>query len=185
MLDRLKDSLKAWESSVPHMYLDTVGVTTCGIGHAIFSPEMACALSWERGATGVAASPQEIMQEYHRVMAMERGMVASYYAMRTVLRLPKEAITDLLDSDIAAKQTELAAHLPGLLAFPEPVQCALLDMAFNLGVHGLTSGFPHLMVAVLAEHWLEAAQHCHRKDIAEPRNAWTAKLFLEAAMPRT
>lgn len=181
-LDRLKDSLHAFEGACSHPYLDTKAIPTTGVGHAMQSLAEMQALPWERA--GLPATAKDVEIEYHRLLTLERGQTPTYYAMRTLLRLPKDAISALLDSDIAAKQAEVTASIPGFTSLPEPVQVALLDMAFNLGTAGLLK-FTHLIASVKLGDWANCAAECHRLDIGEARNAWTARLFLEAGVPRT
>jgi lysozyme len=74
-----------------------------------------------------------------------------------------EALT-LLDNDIADFWARLLAALPWLAEAPEPVQEALLNMAFNLGVEGLldfrqtlalirTGDYAGAAQAMLASRW--------------------------------
>jgi lysozyme len=70
----------------------------------------------------------------------------------------------LLDNDIADFWARLLAALPWLAEAPEPVQEALLNMAFNLGVEGLldfrqtlalirTGDYAGAAQAMLASRW--------------------------------
>lgn len=74
-----------------------------------------------------------------------------------------EALT-LLDNDITDFWARLLAALPWLADAPEPVQEALLNMAFNLGVEGLldfrqtlalirTGDYAGAAQAMLASRW--------------------------------
>lgn len=62
----------------------------------------------------------------------------------------------LLDNDIVAFWAELAVAQPWVLAAPEPVQEALLNMAFNLGVGGLL-GFKQTLALMQTEQYAAAA----------------------------
>lgn len=63
----------------------------------------------------------------------------------------------LLDNDIGDCWTRLSANLSWLAAAPDPVQEALVNMAFNLGVGGLL-GFKDTLELLRAEQYAEAAQ---------------------------
>ena len=76
-------------------------------------------------------------------------------------------------------ENQLAAALPKWHTYPEPVQEALFDMAFNLGLGGLKK-FTTLLHAVNTGDWATAAAQCHRIGISEERNRATAALFLQA-----
>ena len=51
--------------------------------------------------------------------------------------LSQEEISYLLNNDIANKSEALFAAIPWIVTLPEPVQGALVNMAFQLGVNGL------------------------------------------------
>ncbi len=59
---------------------------------------------------------------------------------------------------------------------------ALLDMIYNLGASGLFKGFPHLVAAVEAGAWAQAAERCIRRGPGAARNAWTRQQFLSAVV---
>jgi len=63
----------------------------------------------------------------------------------------------LLDNDIADSWGRLAARQPWVLAAPEAVQEALVNMAFNLGVAGLL-GFKETLALMKTEKYAEAAR---------------------------
>lgn len=74
---------------------------------------------------------------------------------------PGQVITEaeadaLLAADIAATETQLSAAFPWWLQLDDVRQDALVNMAFNLGVHGL-AGFPETMSALEAHNWSAAA----------------------------
>lgn len=62
----------------------------------------------------------------------------------------------LLDNDIADFWGKLSAAQPWVLGAPEPVQEALLNMAFNLGVNGLL-GFKETLALLKTEQYSAAA----------------------------
>jgi GH24 family phage-related lysozyme (muramidase) len=63
---------------------------------------------------------------------------------------------------------------------PGPAQAALIDIAWNTGIHGIAQ-FSHLRDAVSRRDWAGAAASCHRKTSREERNQWAADKFREAA----
>lgn len=175
MYDQLKASLRKFEGSIPHMYLDTLGFVTVGVGHLLPLPVSACGLEFH--IRDLVASQIEIAAKYAYVKSLEKGRFPAYYLGKTALRLDDPQIDALLDSDIRQKVEVLAKNIAGFGDLPEAAQQALLDMAFNIGERGLLIGFPHLMVAVSLHKWAQAAELCHRRDIPESRNIATANLF--------
>ena len=55
-------------------------------------------------------------------------------------------------------------------------------MIYNLGPAGLFKGFPHLVAAVQAGAWVQAAEHCMRRGPSAARNNWTRNQFLSAVI---
>jgi len=66
---------------------------------------------------------------------------------RADLPLSPAAIRFLLDEDIAAAMADLDRHLPWWRRQPEPVQRALCELTFSMGVTGLV-GFHDLLSAL-------------------------------------
>lgn len=161
------------------MYRCTGGKVTVGIGHAIETPAEAVALSWS--IDGRPAADSEIQTDWASIAAAQMNLAAAAYAPLTQCRMAPADITALVAADVARFETKLAAALPNWSTYPEPVQEALFDMGFNLGVDGLVEKFPNMLAAVNAGQWAEAAAQSHRKGIGDTRNQQTAALFLQAA----
>jgi GH24 family phage-related lysozyme (muramidase) len=159
------------------MYRCTGGEVTVGIGHAILRVADAPALNWN--VDGRAATPDEIAADYERIAAEPIGEVASHYKPLSRCRMTDAVIDALAAGDIARFSALVAAALPKWNTYPDCVQAALFDMAFNLGVAGLQK-FKKLIAACDAGDWEGAAKECHRRGIAEFRNQETVELFRQA-----
>ena len=169
--------LEKFEGRVPHMYRCTGGEVTVGIGHAIPGAAEAAQLQWE--IAGQAASASQAQSDFGNVAAAPKGMLAANYAALTQCRLSDEHIRSLVKADVQNFETRLAASFPKWISYPQPVQEALFDMAFNLGIGGLKK-FVKLLGAVDAGDWETAAQESQRQGIAQARNNATADLFRQA-----
>lgn len=176
---RLKAVLTAAEGCIPHLYLDTKGYPTAGIGHMIATVEAAQKLTFVFRSSGQPAPADHIAACYQKVKALPKGKVASFYRSATDIDMPPAAITALLEADIATAAHGVTAGFPSFPSYPDSVQTALLDMAFNIGVYGLCHGYPHLKAACEAKDWHTASAQCHRNGIGDERNAETAQLFLQ------
>jgi GH24 family phage-related lysozyme (muramidase) len=171
--------VQGFEGRVRHMYKCTGGEVTIGFGHAIENPADAPGLTlW---IDGRPATGDEILADYARVSAVEKGPQATFFANLTKCRMADPDIDALLVADVTRFEALLAAAFPDWNSYPEPAQEALFDMAYNLGISGLQKKFPSMMAAVHAGKWDDAAAQCHRTGIGEPRNQQTAALFLQAA----
>lgn len=178
MFDALKARLCQHEGRIPHLYLDTLGLVTCAVGHLVPSAEAMASIDMVH-LNGVPATFEEKKAEWERVKALEPSKLPAYYAQRTTLRMTDATIDALQNADIATFHSALSHQMTGFDQFPQPVQEALLDMAFQLGAGGLVHKFPLLCNAVKAHDWDGCAEHCHRAGIQEWRNTATAALFRE------
>jgi GH24 family phage-related lysozyme (muramidase) len=169
--------LEKFEGRVPHMYRCTGGEVTVGIGHAIPGAAEAAQLQWE--IAGQAASGIQAQADFGKVAAAPKGLLPSNYAAPTQCRLSDDNIQRLVNSDIQNFETRLSASFPKWNSYPEPVQEALFDMAFNLGIGGLKK-FVKLLQAVDADDWETAAQESQRQGIGQARNVATPDLFRQA-----
>lgn len=169
------------EGSVPHMYLDTVGRVTVGVGHMVPAVTEAQLIRLLTRATLTPATVQEIVAEFNNIARQQRALEAREYQQFTQLEMALADIEALLQSDIAAMENGVRANFNNYDTYPAEAQDALLDMAFNLGVHGLVNSFPRLHAAALNKDWNTCAAQCHRNGISDTRNQKTVALFKAAA----
>jgi len=172
--------LELFEGIVPWMYLDTHGFVTVGVGERLATAERAQSLAFQDGK-GQPATPDVILAEYRRVIALPHGKLAGFYRSPASPTLPHPDIDALLMNHLTFFDSQLGRHLPNYAGFPDPVKLGLLDMVFNLGVTGLLHGYPVFLDHVRSQDWANAAIHCHRTGPSHTRNDWTRDQFLAAA----
>jgi GH24 family phage-related lysozyme (muramidase) len=172
---------KRFEGSISHMYLDTVGAVTVGVGRMLPDAVAAAKLAFLRNADQAAAAAQEIKDEFSVVHGKEKGKVASFYKQFTTLHLTDATIDTLLTEDLERVVTGLTGKLPDYGSYPEKVQEALVDMAFNLGLNGLMTKFPKFIGHIKQRDWKAAAGECKRGGISDARNNEIKQLLLDAA----
>jgi GH24 family phage-related lysozyme (muramidase) len=177
-LEQSLAKLKEFEGCVPWMYRDTVGKVTVGVGLMLPDAKAAETLPFVLGAR--AATPEEITAEYARVDAMAPGRASAFYKIPASLELTQQTIDAKLQSVLEGFEANLRIQFPHYDDLPNGVKMALLDMIYNLGPEGLFKGFPHLVAAVEAGAWAQAAEHCMRRGPSAARNAWTRQQFLSA-----
>ncbi len=175
-----KRELISSEGSVPHMYLDTVGKVTVGVGNMLSYSTSAQQLGFVERKTLRPASRDAIQIEFERVSKLPKGMKASSYTKDTTLDLPPTVIDRLLDDRITGFKQELKSHFSQFETYPITVQFALLDMAFNLGTSGLVTKFPKFKKSIESNDWVTAAKESNRPQVSATRNA-TVKKWLETA----
>lgn len=181
--DRQRALIRSGEGSIPHMYLDTEGYVTVGVGHMMPSAADAQTLPFVHRDTGNAATADEIATDYNAVKARPYGQsyTAHSFEPYTKLILPDNEIDALLDRRIAEFETGLRNDFDGFDDYPDRARLGLLDMAFNLGNSGLVDGFPSFTAAARAGDWAACAKECHRKGIRETRNEEVKQLFVDEA----
>jgi GH24 family phage-related lysozyme (muramidase) len=175
--------LKEFEGMFSHMYLDTTGNVTVGVGKLLADAAAAQKLAFvhRSDASAKAATPEEIRADFETVNKQAGGKLASYYKQFTRLDLPESAIDALLDAEVRSFMAGLSKAFPEFDSYPSEACAAIFDMAYNLGLGALTSGFPTFCRAVRNRDWATAAKECHRGGIGEGRNNWTRDQLLAAA----
>lgn len=168
------------EGVISHMYLDTVGKVTIGIGFMIPDPHGALAYRLVGRATGVAASSQEKLADWTNVSRQTKGKLAQTYKKFTQLDMPDAEVRRVLDEKLRAFAESLRIRFAAFDTFPATAQLALLDMIFNVGPNGLFKGFPKLCRAADRLDWATCAAECKRIGISGDRNEDCENLFLSA-----
>jgi GH24 family phage-related lysozyme (muramidase) len=139
-LDDSVARLTHFEGSVPWMYQDTHAHVTVGVGQMLPSGAGAQALAFV-DSTGNSATAAAILAEYQRVQALAPALNAIAYRVSASPQLPDAAISTLLMARVQEFDSALSAQFANYGTFPDPAKLGLLDMIYNLGPHGLFSGF--------------------------------------------
>lgn len=179
MPDTNYDWISRWEGCVEHLYLDSRGFCTIGLGFLVQSSEACRQLGLVDRLTLAPAHDIEKTNEYAKVVKLAPGHPASWYSQATHLILPESDIHDLFRQKEATFLKGLIGLYPQYKSLPAPVQLALFDMAWNLGIQGL-SHFHHMHDAIIASDWNQTALQCHRSTCRDSRNQATADLFTSA-----
>jgi len=181
-VDDYFDDLQAFEGCTTWLYCDVRGYVTIGIGNLVSSPESCMALPFVRKKTDLHATDGEKAAGWRAVKAAyDKTKSAAFYQGVTDLRLDLPYVKSLCARRLTM---EFVPGIKRLLHdfddFPLSARKALVDLAYNLGVGGL-SKFVTLLGACQARDWELAARSCGRKGAREKRNLWTAQMFVDAA----
>lgn len=180
---RLRGRLERYEGRVPHMYLDTRGRVTVGVGHLLSNVDSAQRLPFMLADdTGKRATREQVAADYKALMALRPAEHHSFYRPHTTLRLADAAIDALTEQHIDSFHRELRVIYRSFDRLPGPVRLALFDMIFNLGATGLRSEWPRLNKAIGIGDWRTAARESFRPDVQDERNTYVRKLFESAAL---
>lgn len=177
----LRAKLEKYEGNVPHMYLDSKGFVTVGVGHLISSVAAAQKLAFKT-EKNLPASAADIKLDYEAVKKQPANRVASFYKKHTKLILPSVEIDKLTNKHIESFESELKRIYIGFDTFPSEVKLALFDLIFNLGMTNLNNRWPTFNAAIKAKDWQKAADNSNRAaPISAERNKYVKDLLEKAA----
>jgi GH24 family phage-related lysozyme (muramidase) len=181
--------LKEFEGNYSYMYLDTTGNVTVGVGEMLPNAAAAQKFAFVRRADATAKPPvlpgaataDEIKADFDNVKKQTAGKLATYYRQFTKLDLPQSVIDATVTAEVFQFTVSLTASFPDFNSYPTEACAALFDMAYNLGISGLTSKFPTFCKVVKDKDWATTAKQCQRGGIGDARNDWTKAQFEKAA----
>ncbi|MEU6680263.1 hypothetical protein [Streptomyces sp. NPDC046925] len=160
---------RRFEAAINHMYLDSVGAVTIGVGHMLSSPEAAIPLKLLRDSDGKPATEAEKRADFDSVAQRVKNNPASFYKQYVRLHMAPDTIEAMLLADLDHVLTGLRGRLPDWDQYPAAAQEALLDMGFNLGERKLFELFPKFIAAVRAKDWRTAAAESKRTELPNPK----------------
>ncbi|MCF6257490.1 MAG: hypothetical protein L3J98_10250 [Gammaproteobacteria bacterium] len=173
----LRKNLIRYEGDVRHMYLDTEGYVTIGVGHLVPNLAAALKLNLVVGKTGAIATEAQITIDYESVKKQPKGGIAYTYKKYTQLIMTGVEVNRLTNKHIKTFCKELKKLFPDFDDYPTEARLGLLDMIFNLGMTRLKGRFPKFCKAVKEKNWAAAAVESNRPDIQPPRNKYVRELF--------
>ena len=104
----LRSKIEKYEGKINHMYLDSNGFVTVGVGHLIKDLASAQKLSFKKG-NNVSASKDEIKADYEAVKKQPKNRLASFYKKYVKLKLSDLDINTLTNpSEIYCSANKLA-----------------------------------------------------------------------------
>ena len=185
LVTTLLQRLERQEGRVTHMYLDTRGYVTVGVGHMIPDENQAATLAFIHRGTGQVAAADDIRKEYNALKKRPYGRrySASTFQPYTLLELSDSTIDQLTRKHIQSFTGELQT-IYGNAAFsamPDKVKLALYDMIFNLGMPNLKNGYPNFNRHIRNGDWAAAARESRRGGISDERNLYVRNLLNQAA----
>lgn len=185
-------NIETYEGRIPHLYLDTVGKVTVGIGHMVSNRvAMATVTMYKPAAKNLLklATFQEKQDEYDAIIKQPFGRrySAGSYKRHTTLLMKDPDINAQRDKHIQSFYTELTGYYSTVNGFsidfdvmPEEVQKALFDMVFNLGITKLKNQYTKMNGFIKVEKWADAAGQSNRMGISPLRNKYVFGLFMQA-----
>ncbi|MGF1724094.1 hypothetical protein [Photobacterium nomapromontoriensis] len=177
---KLIKKLEEYEGRYNHMYLDSNGYVTIGVGHLIKNIESAINLNFKR-ISNEHAKRDEIKSDFDTLKKQSKGYKASYYKRFVKLTLSEADIDFLTNKHIITFEGELKRLFPEFKIYPTEVRLALFDIIFNVGMTDLNTKWPKFKKAIKDNDWATAAKESNRKSpIQAERNKYVKDLLNKA-----
>lgn len=198
MMLRVKARLRHHEGWVNHMYRDTKGNVTVGVGFHLEKRSDAWGYSWRYKKTTRTAPLPIAEAEWVKVSRLPYGpnIRAAKFDKDTTIELSDSMIGFILTKKLLRLRDDLrrvfaresedgGKEIPGVDfdTLPETVQEALLDLGWNVIDFQKSHVFPKLKIAIKTRDWNTAAVESHRESppIPETRNNEIYGLIKSAA----
>lgn len=179
---KLRTRLAEYEGSIPHMYLDSKGLVTVGVGHLLSTVADAQKLAFVIEKTKMNATADDIKTDFESVKKQPKNKIASFYKPATKLTLPQAEIDKLTTSHIEAFYKDLKIIYTDFDNYPDEVQLALFDIIFNVGPTNLKNTWPNFNKAIRDKDWKKAADNSGRAaPVSALRNEYVKDLLEKAA----
>jgi len=178
---KLRSKLEQYEGRVEHMYLDTKGFVTVGVGHMMPSSEEAKKVAFINAVSGAAATKKEIEDEFALIKSKPFGAAYNYRRFKsyTKLKLSDSTINEITNKHIVIFEGELK-RIYGAAEFkthPKNVKLTLFDMIFNLGMRKLNTRYPKFNKYIKANDYKNSALESNKKGVAAERNLYVKNLL--------
>jgi hypothetical protein len=196
MMLRVKNRLRHHEGWVRHMYRDTKGYVTVGVGFQLPRSEVGF-YSWRSKSTKRTVPPPAAKAEWDYVSLLPYGqnIKAAKFDEETELELTDSTIGFVLTKKLLRLRDDLrrvfaqdseseGETIPGIDfdSLPESVQEALFDLGWNVRGFQEPDVFKKLKAAIKTRDWIAAAEESHRAPpISEARNNDIHRLIRSAA----
>jgi GH24 family phage-related lysozyme (muramidase) len=189
MMLRVKERLRRHEGWVNHMYLDTKGNVTVGVGFLLNRSDVRW-YPWISRTTRRTVPARVAEANWDTLKAFApygTGYGAARFLDYATVELTNAAIGFALAKKLAKLRDNVIENFQDVnIEFdqlPVAVQEAMFDMGWNLGAGFIKGDWPKLRAALKARNWKVAAEESHRKasQVSELRNTEIRNLIESAA----
>jgi GH24 family phage-related lysozyme (muramidase) len=179
-ISRYVKNAKKWEGVVQHLYLDTKGLVTVGIGNLTNTLNAAQALPFVNSSTGQAATKGEIQTNFNAVKGMKAAMVATSYRQNPNLVLTNEEIEKLAGDRIRDEfLPQIRKVFSGFDGYPIEAKEVIVDITYNVGT-GKIRSWKNLIKHAEASDWSAASEEAVVSSSSQSRNNWRKSTMASA-----
>ena len=175
LLARAREHLRKEENDLPHIYLDTKGYKTVGVGTNIDDRKKFISIDWQkdnRPATEQEKSEAfEVFERVKRRKEYGQKYGAKWYKDKSPLRISKETSDKLLNEHLNNDLISLRKTFVEFDSFPEELQDVLLDIKYNVG-NVSNEKWPKLHEGIKNINLNAILNNVHRQDVPAKRNKW-------------
>lgn len=193
VIDRWEEFSRPLEGRVDAMYVDVLGLVTCGVGNLVDPIGQAERLPWTL-EDGSRADLAQVRADWHllkNASAHYAKLHWKYARAATKCRLTEQAIDGLVAAKRAEFETFVRTHyFKDFDSFPADAQLGIMSMAWACGP-GFPLKFGNFRNAVLKQDWDAAVATCKIREGTPgkadwnpgivPRNKLNRFLFANAA----
>lgn len=189
--------IEQYEGRSNHLYLDTKGKVTVGVGHLISSRNAIATVRLYKTKNNLPsqiATMVEKQEEYDNITKLPYGMRygARSFKSHTTLVMKEIDINSQRDNHINSFYSELCSvykksngYTADFDNLHKNIQLALFDMIFNLGATKLVNIFKKFNSALKDGDWQKAATESNRPDVNSARNQYVKQLLNSVPVPKT
>ncbi len=187
---QLYKNLENYEGRFNHLYLDTKGKVTVGVGHLVMNKTAMGSLVFYKLKNNLPvqmATLQEKQAEYDAIAKLPWGQRygAATFKKHASMIMKDTDIDKLVDKHIDSFYKELSKTYSKANGYTDDfdnlhknVQLALFDLIFNLGATKLANTFPNFYASLKTGDWKKAAPETNRPDVNAARNLYVKQLLL-------
>lgn len=172
--ERLKDP--KFEGFIPHIYLDTKGKITTGVGALVDDEDAFLAVDWlvdgKRPATvAEKKAAYARFQDLKRQEKFGQKYGAGYYKDKSRLQVSEEYALQRMNEHLQNDLKKLREGIDGFDKLPYPLKEVLLDIRYNTGAVS-PEKWPRLRNGIHEKNLTKIYHNVNRLKIQAKRNQW-------------
>ena len=172
--ERLKDP--DFEGLVPHIYLDTEGKITTGVGALVDDEDAFMAIDWlvdgKRPATvAVKKAAYARFQDLNRQEKFGQDYDAGYYKDKSRLQVPEAYALQRMNEHLQNDLKGLRNGIDGFDNLPYPLKDVLMDIRYTCG-SVTRKNWKFLREGIDKKDLTQIFNHVNRPQVSSSRNKW-------------